>query len=98
MTPSLPPYVDDSEVQLPPTYTSLRLKRVASQNQSIQIPTRYFFLYGFGSPSFFSLRPLFNLVPLSFLQSVLHFGFWASSSLFIRSDTSCPSSSSLAIM
>ncbi|PBK95168.1 hypothetical protein ARMGADRAFT_1028567 [Armillaria gallica] len=74
MTPSLPPYVDDNEVQLPPTYTSLRLKCVASQNQSIQIPTRYFFLYGFVCPPLWLLgilvliHPLRHVLPFLFIS------------------------------
>lgn len=82
MTPSLPPYVDDSEVQLPPTYTSLRLKRVASQNQSNQIPTRYFFFYGFVCPPLWLLGIIVLIHPL---RHVLPFLFISGHDVEIRS-------------
>ncbi|KAK0207208.1 hypothetical protein IW262DRAFT_665952 [Armillaria fumosa] len=62
--PSLPPRIDDSESQLPPNHTSLRLKRVASQNRREPIPTRYFFFYGFVCPPLWVLGILVLIPPI----------------------------------
>ncbi|KAK0475439.1 hypothetical protein IW261DRAFT_1422269 [Armillaria novae-zelandiae] len=64
ITPSLPPCIDDSELQLLTVYTPLRLKRVASQNRSEQIPTRYFFFYGFVCPPLWLLGILVLIPPI----------------------------------
>ncbi|KAK0462374.1 uncharacterized protein EV420DRAFT_1477107 [Desarmillaria tabescens] len=61
MSPSLPLY--DGKMRLSPTHT-LKLKRVASQNQSNQIQARYFFLYGFVCPPLWLLGILVLIYPL----------------------------------